>query len=157
MEVHSKERLLVMNDMPQELPDDVFDRITELSEQGNELLDDGEADAAILVWRSALQLLPEPQRLWEAAIWLHASIGDAQREKGDIDGALQSFQQAAASADGHANGFVQLGIGTCLFDLGREAESTDPLLRAYMAEGDDIFEESDPKYLDHLRRQKLID
>ncbi|MEH7840786.1 hypothetical protein V7796_35365 [Rhizobium laguerreae] len=145
-----------MNSGEEELPEAIYDRFTLLSEQGNDFLDRGDAKAAISTWRSALKLLPEPRRKWDAAIWLHASIGEAQREDGDLIGALESFQQAAASSDGYANSFVQLGIGTCLYDLGRQEESTDPLLRAYMGEGEEIFEESDPKYLDHLRERKLI-
>ncbi|MDO1583073.1 hypothetical protein Q2T52_13360 [Rhizobium oryzicola] len=143
--------------MEEELPDDIYDRVSDLSERGNDLLEAGQADAAIVAWQSALALLPEPRRKWEAAMWLHASIGDAQQQQGETEAALLSFQEAAESADGYANGFVQLGIGTCLFDLGRKAESTDHLLRAFMAEGEEIFEESDPKYFDHLRSQKLID
>lgn len=143
--------------MEDELPDDIHERITDLSEQGNDMLDAGNADGAIVVWRSALALLPEPKQKWDAAMWLHASIGDAQQQKGETEDALSSFRQAAASADGYANGFVQLGIGTCLYDLGRLEESTDPLLRAYMAEGEEIFEERAPKYMDHLRSRKLID
>ena len=146
-----------MNSAPEELPDDIYDRVTELSEQGNDLLDRGDTKAAISIWRSALQLLPEPRRQWDAAVWLHASIGDAQREDGDLNAALDSFLQAAASGDGYANSFVQLGIGTCLYDLGRYEESTDPLLRAYMGEGEEIFAESDPKYLDYLRKRRLLD
>ena len=143
--------------MEDELPDEIYDRISDLSERGNDFLDADQYDEAITVWRSALALLPEPRQKWEAAVWLNASIGDAQQQKGETEEALASFRQAAASADGYANGFVQLGIGTCLYDLDRQEESTDPLLRAYMAEGEDIFEESDPKYLDHLRKRKLID
>jgi tetratricopeptide (TPR) repeat protein len=138
------------------LPDDVYERVSDLSERGNNLFEVGRIDEAIAIWQSALALLPEPREKWEASMWLHASIGDAQQQSGRIQDALYSFQKAAASADGYANGFIQLGIGKSLFDLGRTEESTDPLLRAFMAEGEDIFEESSPKYLDHLRRQKLI-
>ncbi|CDZ32529.1 Hypothetical protein NGAL_HAMBI1145_13000 [Neorhizobium galegae bv. officinalis] len=143
--------------MEEELPDEIHDRVTDLSEQGNDMLDAGNADGAIAVWRSALTLLPEPRQKWDATMWLYASIGDAQQQKGETEEALSSFHQAAASADGYANGFVQLGIGTCLYDLGRLEESTDPLLRAYMAEGEEIFEDSEPRYLDYLRKRKLLD
>jgi tetratricopeptide (TPR) repeat protein len=146
-----------VNNAQEELSEDIHDRVTELCEQGNDLFDRGDAKAAISVWREALQLLPEPRRRWDAAVWLHASIGEAQREDGDLNEALYSFQEAAASGDGYANSFVQLGLGTCLYDLGRQEESTDPLLRAYMAEGEEIFEDSEPKYLDYLRKRKLLD
>lgn len=141
-----------MSGVESELPDDIYERVCDLSETGNNLLEEGQIDEAIAIWQSALALLPEPRQKWEASMWLHASIGDAQQQGGRTQDALDSFKKAAASADGYANGFVQLGIGTNLFDLGRTEESTDPLLRAFMAEGEEIFEESNPKYLDHLRR-----
>lgn len=146
-----------MSEVESELPDDIYERVTDLSEKGNNLLEAGRMNEAIAIWQSALALLPEPRQKWEASMWLHASIGDAQQQGGKIQDALDSFRKAAASADGYANSFVQFGIGTCLFDLGHSRESTDPLLRAFMAEGEEIFEESDPKYIEHLRSQKLID
>lgn len=146
-----------MNNTQDELPDDLHDRITQLSEKGNDLLDRGDAKGAVATWRSALTLLPEPHRKWDAAVWLYASIGDAERQDGNMDAALDAFHQAAASSDGYANSFVQLGIGTCLYDLGRQEESTEHLLRAYMGEGEEIFEESDPRYLAYLRDMKLIE
>lgn len=51
-----------MNSAQEELPDDIYNRVTELSEQGNDLLDRGDTKAAISMWRSALQLLPDPNR-----------------------------------------------------------------------------------------------
>ncbi|AVA25039.1 tetratricopeptide repeat-containing protein (plasmid) [Rhizobium sp. NXC24] len=131
--------------------------MTELSEQGNVLLEGGDPHGAIKAWRAALELLPEPQTKWEAAMWLYASIGDAQRQANEKAAALQSFQTALACGDGYANPFVLLGFGTCLYDLGRRDESTDPLLRTYMLEGGEIFQDIDPVYLDHLRSKKLID
>lgn len=146
----------MVDDTGDELPDDIYEEVTKRSERGNVLLESGDPQGAIREWGVALRYLPEPSRKWEAAMWLHASIGDAQRQAGDIIAALQSFQTAAACADGYANPFVLLGVGTCLYDLGRKDESTDPLLRTYMLEGSEIFDEIDPVYLGHLRSKKLI-
>ncbi|MBB4275599.1 hypothetical protein [Rhizobium mongolense] len=121
------------------------------------LLEAGDAKSAIKKWQAALDLLPQPAHLWDASVWLHASIGEARRALGLTNEALESFRNAEASAQGHSNAFVQLGIGTCLYDLGRAEESIDPLLRAFMMEGAEIFEESDPAYLDYLRLKRLID
>ncbi|MFC5445227.1 tetratricopeptide repeat protein [Rhizobium halophytocola] len=121
--------------------------------------DAGDAEGALTVWTEALALLPEPRRRWEALLWLNASIGDAERERGNIEAALAAFEEAAASAgmEGVTNPFVLWGIGACLYDLGRVEEATDPLPRAYMLEGEEIFEDSDPRYLEHLRQRGLID
>ena len=140
-----------------ELPDDIYDRVTELSEKGNIALNAGDAAGAIAYWSEALKLLPSPQSKWEAALWLHASIGDALRQQGRLEEALSAFQSAYASAEGHFNPFVQVSLGMTLLDLGRAEEATDPLLRAYMMEGEEIFRGSDPKYLDHLAQRRLLD
>lgn len=139
-----------------ELPDEIHARIAALSEEGNSALDSDNAPAAIEIWRKALRLLPSPQMQWQAAMWLYASIGDAQRESGQLADALSSFQSAAAADGGAHNAFVQFGLGASLLDIGRAAEATDPLLRAYMIAGNDIFNGEDPLYLKHLSAQKLV-
>lgn len=141
------------------LPDALYAELTALSAKGDDLLEDGRPDAAIEVWQQALALLPEPRRQWQASLWLNASIGDAERAKGDVEAALAAFEEAAASGaiEGQSNPFVHLGLGSCLIDLGRDEEATEPLLRAYMMEGEEIFAESDRRYLAHLRAKGLID
>ncbi|MBO0664589.1 hypothetical protein LQ948_18755 [Jiella sp. MQZ9-1] len=140
-----------------ELPDDIYDQIKVLSERGNVMLEAGDADGAIAVWHEALGMLPSPQKRWEAWVWLNASLGEAYRDKGDLQRALACFQAAAAGADGHMNPFVLISLGATLYDLGRTDESTDPLLRAFMLEGREIFDEYGGPYLDHLRQKGLID
>jgi len=139
-----------------ELPDAIFERVTELSEQGNAAMEDGDYARAVMLWREALGLLPAPEKKWSAAMWLHGSIGDAQRASGDIEDGLSSFQSAAATVDGAQNPFIQYGLGISLLDMGRTEEATDPLLRAYMLAGTDIFQEDDPRYLQHLMKQGLV-
>jgi hypothetical protein len=39
-----------------------------------------------------------------------------------------------------------------LYEAGEEQDAADELLRAYMAEGEEIFVAEDSKYLDFLRR-----
>jgi tetratricopeptide (TPR) repeat protein len=143
-------------DTEQELPDDIHVQVTQLSEQGNVYLNAGIADKAITVWKEALHLLPTPQRQWEAATWLHASLGNAFRSTGDFENALSHFQSAASSADGQTNPFVLISLGATFYDLGRIEEATDPLLRTFMLEGRDIFEEFGGPYFDHLLRRKLV-
>ncbi len=48
--------------MEEELPDDIYERVYDLSERGNVLLEAGQAIEAIAVWNAALALLPEPRR-----------------------------------------------------------------------------------------------
>jgi len=134
-----------------ELSDDIFDRVTELSEEGNLAMEREDFAQAIAIWQDALGLLPAPQLKWGAAMWLHGSIGDAQRQLGDVEGGLSSFHSAAATDHG-----IQYGLGVSLIDLGRDEEATDPLLRAYMLDGTDIFDDDEPRYLQHLIDRRLI-
>ena len=140
-----------------ELPDDIYDRVTALSDKGNIALSAGDSAGAVAHWSEALKLLPSPQSKWDAALWLHASIGDALRQQGRLEEALSAFRSAYAAAEGHLNPFVQVSLGMTLLDLERAEEATDPLLRAYMMEGEEIFRGSDPKYLDHLAQRRLLD
>ena len=143
--------------MSAELPNDIHDRVTDLSERGNALLDDNDARGAVALWQQALGLLPEPKAIWDAATWLYASIGDAERQSGNLEAALAAFRAAMASGDGQSNPFVQISLGTTLLDLGYIDEATDPLLRAYMLEGKEIFSDFGGPYLQFLRGRGLID
>ena len=139
------------------LPDAIFKDVEDLSECGNTHMQAGLYDAAVVVWQQALRLLPPPQAQWDAALWLHASIGDAFRAKGEIAAALDSFQNAARCADGAVNPFVLFSIGACNVDSGHEDVAVDPFLRAYMLEGEEIFEGQDPEYIKVLRKRNLVD
>jgi tetratricopeptide (TPR) repeat protein len=146
-----------VGDSDDELPDDIYEKVTDLSERGNLLLDAGHPDSAIEVWNEALALLPHPQKKWEAGMWLHASLGQAYRDKGDLTNALSHLQSAHGSADGHLNPFVLISLGATLYDLGRPEEAADHLLRAYMLEGKGLFDEFGGPYLGFLRSRKLAD
>lgn len=143
--------------MADQLPDAIYAKVKALSDQGNQHMSAHRYTAAVASWEQALALLPQPQALWDAALWLHASIGDGLRSSDDLAGALDQFRIAANCADGATNPFVLFNIGACLLDLGNEDEAVDPLLRAYMLEGEEIFEDEDSKYIDLLRRRKLVD
>lgn len=140
-----------------ELPDSIYTQVTDLSERGNVRMEAGLYDEAIALWEQALRLIPQPEAKWDAALWLHASIADALRSMGAVSDALRRFQVAARCADGATNPFVLFSIGACEVDLGHEDAAVDPLLRAYMLEGDELFADQDPRYFDLLRRRKLVD
>src|SRR3546814_12535397 len=85
-----------------ELPDELYDQIESLSEAGNECSDDSDFAGAIEHWRQALALLPEPQLDWEAATWLHASLGEAYSRSGDYGMAKAALFTALNCPDGQA-------------------------------------------------------
>jgi len=141
-----------------DLPDETYDTITDLSERGNTLLEAGDIEGAITAWEDALAVVPSPTTEWEAALWLHASLGEAYRMSGRLDIARDHLFDALNCPDGHMNPFVLLRLGETLVDQGQPDLGVDHLLRAYMLEEEDIFEEDDDKpYLQILRDRGLVD
>jgi tetratricopeptide (TPR) repeat protein len=125
-----------------ELSDELHARITELSEAGNELADDGDLAGAERTWLEVLQLLPEPARDWEAYTWVWASVGDVRYDAGDLMGAADAFFNALNGAGGIENPFVHFMLGKALLKTDRRPRAIDELLRAYMLD-DELFETDD--------------
>lgn len=141
-----------------DLPDAIYDKIEILSERGNILLENQhDWKGAVAVWQEALDLLPEPKTQWEAALWLYASIGEADRLGHDNPAAKDSLYNALNCPDGHMNPLVLLRLGQTLADMGEVDEGVEHLLRAYMLDGEEVFEEDGAPYLALLRQRKLID
>lgn len=136
---------------------DLDEQVDRLCAEGEALMEAGDHAAALDVWQQALTLLGRPGSRPEARMWLNASIGDAFRVLGDTRAALTSFELAHDSGDGAVNPFVLIGLGASLVDVGREDEAADPLLRAYMLEGDRLFDDFGGDYLEVLRRRGLLD
>ncbi|MCW3468027.1 tetratricopeptide repeat protein [Chitinophaga nivalis] len=135
----------------EELPDEVYQQIELLSEEGNELADDDNYDGAIEKFNTALQLVPEPKHQWEASTWLYASLGDMYFFKGDFKTAATHFFDALNCPDALGNGFIHLRLGEALYELKQEEKSLEHLLRAYMLEGEEIFGDENDKYFDFLQ------
>lgn len=140
-----------------ELDDETHGKIEALSEVGNDLLEGGDWRSALVKWRLALDLLPEPKSDWDAATWLYASIGDAQYQGGDFTQAKESLYDALNCPEGQQNPFVHLRLGQTLHAL-RDKKSLDHFLQAYMLDGEDIFllEDGGEDDLQRLRDNKLV-
>ena len=141
-----------------ELPDELYERITELSEQGNALMDNEDAAGAIVPWSSALSLLPSPKEQWEAYTWLCASLGDASFSLGNVAQAFHCFMDAMNGPDGQVNPFILYRAGQCCEALGNRKQALDLLVRAYALDGEDIFDadEEGAVLLALLRKDGLI-
>ena len=116
------------------LPQKTSEEIEALSESGNVLSDSDDFEGAIGKWKAALQLR-----------W---------------DDARDSFYDALNAEDGRGNPFVHYRLGQCLVNTGDERKGLESLLKAYMLDGEDIFNADEPDglmYLKKLRDVKLID
>lgn len=129
-----------------ELDDDLYDRITALSEEGNEYADEEKYQEALLKFSEALDLVPSPKIDWEASLWLYASIGDMYFSLEEYQKASDSFFDALNCPDGQINAFVHLRLGESLYEVGLKDKAREHLLQAYMLEGEEIFSEQEPKY-----------
>lgn len=129
--------------------------LTKLAEEGDRLQAGGDAEGAVEVWQGAVaQLGPNPEE-HEMAMWFFASIGDALVELGryqEADAALAS----ALRAGGTDNGFVWLRKGQALVELGQTDAGVEALTSAYMLDGDEMFEDEDPKYLQLLKDRGVV-
>lgn len=141
-----------------ELAPEIFQKVTNLSEEGNELLEAHDSHPAILKWTQALALLPDPKSDWEAAMWLYASIGDAHYQAGEFSAASQALFDALNCPDGASNPFVHYRLGQSQMRLGNEKVGIDHLLQAYMLDGREIFdaENGGEEFLSILQQKGLI-
>jgi tetratricopeptide (TPR) repeat protein len=129
--------------------------LDKLAEQGNQLCDAGDPYGAIEIWTQALDAIDEPTTDHPAAFWFYASIGDIQVQLEDYEDALTNLNQAQI-AGGTDNPLVWLRKGQALIELGHEDQGIEALLSGYMLEGDELFTDEDPKYLNLLTGRGLI-
>ncbi|MCC9606526.1 hypothetical protein LOC68_17415 [Blastopirellula sp. JC732] len=134
-----------------DLDDFLYEQVTELSQEGNVLFDDGDLDAAMAKFDAAWGLLPEPKNQWEAALWLLAAKGDVYFARQQYAEVVDAMMRAAMCPDGLGNPFIHLRLGQAYWELGDKSRAGNELTMAYMAAGADIFEDEDPKYLDYLK------
>lgn len=134
-----------------ELDEGIYEQVQRLSAEGNDALGREDYDAAVQAFSAAYELLPEPKAIWEAAMWLQASLGDTYFLQGQYHKALAPFLNAHGSGSGAGNPFVALRLGECSYETDDLEQAKRYLLKAYMIEGDEIFASEDPKYLDLIR------
>lgn len=135
-----------------ELSDEVLLKIDELSENGNECMDEEDFDGAVDAWEEALALIPEPQNHYVQSVWLNASIGDAYFLQDDFRTALDHFLASKSNVEEnvYSNPFIMLRLGECFFELADKEKAKEFLLRAYLLEPEEIFDGEDEKYFTFL-------
>lgn len=140
-----------------ELTEEDGERLAELAEAGNELADEDDFAGALVPWREALAMFPEPIEQWDDGLWFLGSIGDACVAVGEYAEAESTLRKALAYEEGRGSGFIWLRLGQAQFEQGDLDGAADSLISAYMLDGDEIFEDEDPKYRQLLVDRGLID
>ncbi|MBV8659733.1 MAG: tetratricopeptide repeat protein [Burkholderiales bacterium] len=139
------------NQVPNELPDHVYEEITALCKRGDELVNTGNHAEGRQLYVDALRLLPADHVNWNAATWIYVALGDSHFLEGSFEKSLRCFVNAVQCPEGLGNPFIHLRLGQSCFELGDLDKAADELTRAYMGAGLDIFLQDDPKYLDYLK------
>lgn len=122
-----------------------FDKITELSESGNKMMDQGKFTEARELFLEALKL--EPEHWSETACWLDAAIGDSYYQEIQYENALKYFQDAYYAIGGKLNPYILFMNGMCFFQMGKTDEARPYLANAYAIDGEALFEGEDPECL----------
>ena len=141
-----------------ELTPEIQEKLEELAEKGNQYEREKQYDQAMQVWMEGLSLIPEPQQFYSETVWFSASIGDVYFRKGMYQQAYEYFDKARGnlSGAGYQNPFIMLRLGECCYEIGDEKNALEYLIRAYMYEGENLFEPDDEgeddgrKYFDFL-------
>lgn len=139
-----------------ELEDKVYDRICTLSQEGDLCFEKDHFESAKKKYREALDLIPEPKYDWEASTWLYTAMGEVDFCCGNYSQALDLFNEAIKCPDGVGNSLINLRIGECYYELALPELAKEYLLRAYMLEGEEIFDGEDKKYLSALRKEGIV-
>ena len=130
-----------------ELHDSVYEKIQQLSQQGNSFVDKSKLSKAIQCFEEAIQLLPNPKEDWEASTWLYTALGDTYFQDKQYHEALLNLSSAFKCPNGLGNPFIMLRMGESLYEIADMAKAREYLLQAYMLVGPDIFKGEDPGYL----------
>ncbi len=137
-----------------ELPEDIYDRICAITDEGNACADEGEYEDALRLFEQAITLLPpEVDGPWSARMWLLASIGDMQFQLGRYPDAIATLEAAVRDFDDAlANPFFSLRLGQSALENGEEALAAQWLTKAFMLGDHEVFQDDDHKYFAFIKR-----
>lgn len=130
-----------------EMNEELYEEIVALCEKGDALFENDQFEQALHQYTVALDLVPAPKTDWEASTWIYSSLGDIYFCIEEYEKAKHCFYDAYNCPDGIVNPFILLRLGEILYECGELDKAKEFLLRAYMLEGDEIFQEEDDKYI----------
>jgi tetratricopeptide (TPR) repeat protein len=120
---------------------DVYEKIEQYCEQGNDLFDEDDFLGAIKIWQSAFDVIPDLNEDWNEAVWLKVSIGDSYYMIDEYQKSLDALLDALNYPEAIENPFIHFRVGQCHYQLGDKEQSQNALLKAYMLTGKEIFDD----------------
>ncbi|WP_073288493.1 tetratricopeptide repeat protein [Hymenobacter psychrotolerans] len=139
-----------------EMDDALYQEIMLHCKEGDEAVEDDDYDRAIHAFQQAFDLIPEPYQEWEASTWVLFSLGEAQFFNEDYAAAKESLTAVMHCPDAIGNPLIHLRLGQVQYEMGNFAKAKDELMRAYMGQGEEIFEGEDEKYFTFLKQEVAL-
>lgn len=134
-----------------ELDDKTYSEIQDLCAQGDNFAEQANFRVALETYWKAFDLVPEPKTDWDTSTWILTAIGDTNFLGNDFQAGVDNLSNAMHCPGAIGNSFIHMRLGQCQFEIGKLDRATDELTRAYTLEGEEIFSEDDPKYLEFLK------
>lgn len=134
-----------------QLDDQIVARVTELSDGGDDDVENGRYDEAVVKYEEALGLVPKPLYAWAVTTFLLTSIAEARYLQQDFTRAREALFEAFRCEGAIGNPFLHLRMGQVEMALGNKGRGLEELIRAHERGGEDVFEGEDPKYLGMVR------
>lgn len=122
---------------------------------GDGLAAEGRGEEAIAEYNKAWMLVPEPRNAWEASTWILAAIADCCFLLRKWTAARGALDYAMTCPDAIGNPFLHLRRGQVLFEQDEPDVAANELMRAFMAGGQEMFQDQDRKYLRFCRRGSI--
>lgn len=129
------------------LPDTIGGQVERLSMRADLLMEQGRFAEAIQLYQDGLELIPEPKSTYEVTLWFLVAIGDAYWHLQEWEHALPYFEQSKEVLGGQENPFVWLRLGQLYYELGDLVSAQQALQTGLEMEGEALFEEEAPRYL----------
>ena len=134
----------------EELSEKLYEAITNLLDEGDELVERGKYKEAIAYYEEAMNRLPEPKEDWTLFDTIAICIGDSYYEMGEYIVADRFYTMSLTRGSGIENPYVWYVKGRNLIKLGNKEEGVDALMRAYMLDGTDVFDTDDGGFLSYI-------
>ena len=134
----------------EELSEKLYEAITNLLDEGDELVERGKYQEAIAYYEEAMNRLPEPKEDWTLFDTIAICIGDSYYEMGEYIVADRFYTMSLTRGSGIENPYVWYVKGRNLIKLDNKEEGVDALMRAYMLDGTDVFDTDDGEFLSYI-------
>lgn len=144
---NQKERTPEINDA------DTIERLLEAADRNFELF---ELKEAADKYEKALRMLSLKRENGEQTARTLSALGDCEYVKRELRAALRYYLKVFSLTDGYANPYALLRAGQVYYDMELPQKAKPYLIRAYLIEGNSLFEGEDPKYFELIKNEEML-